>query len=460
MKNIMVVDDEALISTQLEERLTLMGYNVVGRASSGEESVLMAKHVLPDVILMDIVMPGEFDGIAASEIIINELEIPVIFITAYGDDKYIERAKKLNPAGYILKPFHIDEIKAAIEIAIERKFLPEKPDSIIERFRLVADSIPYGIILIDADANIIFWNKEMKYLLGFDEYDAFRKPCTFFMELSSKLAVQQVLDYFSAYDTTEKVPAEREIQGIGKSGASVSLNLCLFQLTDSPYNMTACFIRDITDKKNREKEIASALREKETLFRETTHHVKNDLQIISNLLFLQSRNIKDKNIQDLFKECSNRIQSISMVHQMLYSSKESGRIYFRDYIQCILDNLFSAYREKGLTVQLDMTVEEAFLDMKQSRSCGLIINELVTNSFKHAFSSNAGNMIFIKFFRAQNDGHYSLIIGDNGCGMPDTVNISKPMTMGLQLVRLLVMDLRGHLELTAHNSTEFTITFL
>jgi len=460
MKNIMVVDDEALISTQLEERLTLMGYNVVGRASSGEESVVMAKHVLPDVILMDIVMPGEFDGIAASEIIINELNIPVIFITAYGDDKYIDRAKKLNPAGYILKPFHIDEVKAAIEIATTRKMLPEKPDSIIERFRLVADSIPYGIILIDSDSSITFWNKEMKYLLGYDEYEAFRKPCTFFMELTSKLAIQQVLDYFTTCEVTAKVPVEREITALGKDGTAAALDLFLFQITDSHHYMTACFIRDITDKKNKEMEIMTALREKETLFRETTHHVKNDLQIISNLLFLQSRNINDKNIQDLFKECSNRIQSISMVHQMLYCSKESGQINFRDYIKCILENLFNAYRRKELSVQFDMKLDEAFLDMKRSRSCGLIINELVTNSFKHAFSRSSGNSIFIRFHRIQPDGPFSLVVGDNGCGIPDDININQPMTMGLQLVHLLVMDLRGHLELKRNNTTEFTVTFV
>jgi len=121
MPKIMVVDDEVVITTQLEERLIHMGYKVAGRASSGEEAVEMAKRRSPDLILMDIVMPGKLDGIDAANTIKEELDIPVIFLTAYADDKFVERAKNVAPFGYILKPFQEDEIKAAIELALYRK---------------------------------------------------------------------------------------------------------------------------------------------------------------------------------------------------------------------------------------------------------------------------------------------------------------------------------------------------
>ena len=121
MHRIMVVDDEAVITMQLEERLTAMGYEVVGKASSGEASIDMARRFRPDLILMDIVMPGRFDGIDASEKIGAELDIPVIFLTAYADDKFINRAKHVQPFGYIVKPFQAEEIRAAIEIALHKK---------------------------------------------------------------------------------------------------------------------------------------------------------------------------------------------------------------------------------------------------------------------------------------------------------------------------------------------------
>lgn len=121
MSKILVVDDEAIITMQLEERLSAMGYNVIGMAASGEEGIEKARRFLPDLVLMDIVMPGKSNGIDAAKIITTELNIPVVFVTAYADDVIIEKAKGARPYGYIVKPFNELEIKAAIEVALFRK---------------------------------------------------------------------------------------------------------------------------------------------------------------------------------------------------------------------------------------------------------------------------------------------------------------------------------------------------
>jgi len=121
MSKILVVDDEAIITMQLEERLTAMGYTVAGMAASGEDAVHKARRIHPDLILMDIVMPGKMNGIEAAKIISEELDIPVVFVTSYADDAIIEKAKSVRPYGYIVKPFNELEIKAAIEVALFRK---------------------------------------------------------------------------------------------------------------------------------------------------------------------------------------------------------------------------------------------------------------------------------------------------------------------------------------------------
>lgn len=139
MHRIMVVDDEVVITTQLEEHLTSMGYKVVGRAASGEEAVEMAKRRSPDLILMDIVMPGAIDGITAAGTIREEFDIPVIFLTAYADDKFVDRAKNVEPLGYILKPFQEKEIKAAIEVALYRRDSERRLREFDEQLR---DEIP------------------------------------------------------------------------------------------------------------------------------------------------------------------------------------------------------------------------------------------------------------------------------------------------------------------------------
>jgi two-component system, response regulator PdtaR len=121
MSKILVVDDEAIITMQLEERLSVMGYSVAGMAATGEDAVDKARRIRPDLVLMDIVMPGKMNGIEAAKIITKELDIPVVFITAYADDAIIEKAKSARPYGYIVKPFNELEIKAAIEVALFRK---------------------------------------------------------------------------------------------------------------------------------------------------------------------------------------------------------------------------------------------------------------------------------------------------------------------------------------------------
>jgi CheY-like chemotaxis protein/DNA-binding PadR family transcriptional regulator len=128
MSNILVVDDEAIITMQLEERLSAMGYTVAGMAATGEEAIEKARRVRPDLVLMDIVMPGRMNGIEAAKIITGELDIPVVFVTSYADDTIIEKAKQVRPYGYIVKPFNELEIKAAVEVALFRKLTEQESE--------------------------------------------------------------------------------------------------------------------------------------------------------------------------------------------------------------------------------------------------------------------------------------------------------------------------------------------
>lgn len=136
---ILVVDDEAVIITQLEEMLVSLGYDVVGKASSGSNAVELAKELAPDLVLMDVVMPGEIDGITACRHVQEELDIPVILLTAYGDDAHVSRAKAVHPYGYILKPSQNEQIKAAIEIALEKKAMERNLDGVLVGLRTQAE---------------------------------------------------------------------------------------------------------------------------------------------------------------------------------------------------------------------------------------------------------------------------------------------------------------------------------
>ncbi len=140
MKRILPVDDEVIIATRLQELLVSIGYDVPDIAGSGEEAIGLAKTLKPDLIIMDIVMPGPMDGIAAAEKIRADLDIPVIFLTAYSDEAHIARAKLSDPLGYILKPFNENQIKSAIELALHKndvdKLLKEANQMLEHRVRL------------------------------------------------------------------------------------------------------------------------------------------------------------------------------------------------------------------------------------------------------------------------------------------------------------------------------------
>ena len=126
MNRLIIADDEVIISTQLEEFLVTKGFDIAGIATSGVQAVEMARELKPDLMLMDIVMPGELDGIAAAAKINQELKIPVIFLTAYADEEMIQRAKPIGPFGYVLKPIQEQQILAAIEIALHKKNMERK----------------------------------------------------------------------------------------------------------------------------------------------------------------------------------------------------------------------------------------------------------------------------------------------------------------------------------------------
>jgi len=171
MHKLLVTDDEAYIATQIEERLTSMGYDVVGVASSGEEAIDMSRTFVPDLVLMDIVMPGKLNGIGAAKIIKDELDIPVIFLTAYTGDQLIDEAKSAEPSGYIVKPLQTREIKAAIEIALYKKDVDRQLHESEEKYRLLVSNIPCVVFTGYRDFSVDFIDDKVEELTGYSPED-------------------------------------------------------------------------------------------------------------------------------------------------------------------------------------------------------------------------------------------------------------------------------------------------
>ncbi len=218
--------------------------------------------------------------------------------------------------------------------------------------------------------------------------------------------------------------------------------------------------RDITERKKIEKQIEASLHEKETLLKEIHHRVKNNMQIVSSLLDHQIQYIKDNNVIHIFKDSQNRIASMALVHEKLYQSKDLAKINVQDYINDLVANLFQSYMNDPGKIKLNMNVENIELDIDFAIPCGLIINELVTNSLKYAFPEGRFGEIKI-VFRKTGEDMLELIIGDNGIGLPLDMDFRKTGSLGLHLVTILAENqLDGEIKLIRNGGMEFQIKFI
>lgn len=223
-------------------------------------------------------------------------------------------------------------------------------------------------------------------------------------------------------------------------------------------NLLIRSIRYSIERKQAEEQIKESLKQKEILLNEIHHRVKNNLQLISSLLRLQSKNIKDNKILDIFRANQNRIRSMALIHEKLYKSKDLIRIDFSDFIGKLTAPLLSIYRNEMQDIDLKLEVEDIFLDVNKAIHCALIINELVSNSLKHAFRGRKKGEIRVKM-EVDEEDEYTLIVSDTGNGLPEGFDFRKTETLGLQLVMDLTSQLDGKIELGRGKGAEFNIVF-
>ncbi len=202
--------------------------------------------------------------------------------------------------------------------------------------------------------------------------------------------------------------------------------------------------------------IRKALKEKELLVKEVHHRVKNNFQIVSSLLELQSRGIEDEKALELANEGKNRVKSMALIHQKLYQN-ETGLVDFDEYIHLLVKELSSLFKSDNI-IDTSIKSENMSFDVDTAIPLGLIINEVITNSYKYAFNKDKENTLSISINK-ENDENFKLIIEDNGPGLSDDIDIKKTRSLGLRLVNRLVKQLHGKLNLTNDNGARFEILF-
>ncbi|MBI5459877.1 sensor histidine kinase [Methanobacterium sp.] len=197
--------------------------------------------------------------------------------------------------------------------------------------------------------------------------------------------------------------------------------------------------------------------QKEMLIKEVHHRVKNNLMIISSLLNLQSNYLKDEESKEIFKESQNRAKSMALIHERLYRSIDLKNIDFKEYITTLANDLYRTYVKDPSRVSLQMIIEDVNIDINSAIPLGLILNELITNSMKHAFPDGRKGTVSISF--EEKDDEFILKVSDDGIGFPSDLDYTKTNSLGMQLVTSLTSQINGKIELDRDHGTKFTLTF-
>lgn len=319
-----------------------------------------------------------------------------------------------------------------------------------EKFRSLVENSPIIIITTDINEKITFINFTG---IGYSREDIVGKSVYDFILPEH---IENVRHYHRNVFTT------KSIQTYETESANSKNEKVWYQshvgpiLIDGEVNGLTIFTRDITNRKIAEKKIEQSLKEKEVLLNEVHHRVKNNLQIISSILNLQKTKITDKETLDIINDSQDRIKSMSIIHELLYQTKDFSKINFSAYISKIATNLVNSY-SKNNNVELILKADPVYLNLDTSIPCGLIVNELVTNALKYAFNEVKKGKLKINLKQTKNE--IRLNISDNGKGIPKSINYKKTQSLGMQLVMALLDQIEGEITLDNTRGASYTILF-
>lgn len=249
----------------------------------------------------------------------------------------------------------------------------------------------------------------------------------------------------------------REIEYVTKKGNFFWGNLAAKKIQVADRSMNLVRVTDISERKQTEDLIRASLREKEVMLKEIHHRVKNNLQIISSLLNLQSSFIEERQTLTVLQESQNRVRAMALIHEKLYQSKDLARVNFAEYIQNLTLNLFRSYQVKANNVTLETEIRNISLSIDLAIPCGLIINELVSNALKYAFPNDRRGEVFLKLSEEENQ--ITLVVADNGIGLPKDFKMQTVKSLGWELVRNLTKQIKGSIALQTSGGTQIQITF-
>jgi PAS domain S-box-containing protein len=314
------------------------------------------------------------------------------------------------------------------------------------------------IISVDRRRCIVFYNQGAEKMFGYAPEEVRGKP----LELlhPSRLATVrgERIETSDQHGGAGRTGDRWEVRGRRKDGSEFRAMASLSKIEVGGRILFTYVLQEVTPQTAAEERLRAILRDKEVLLEEVHHRVKNNLQVITSLLGLQARSIKNPATREKFEESRYRIQAMAMLHEILYESTSLAEIDFADYIRRLAEYLIRSYGAAG-RIRLQARLDSLCCHRDVALPCGLIVNELLSNTFKYAFPERKSGEVFIEL-RREPGGTVHLLVGDNGVGLPRGFDWENSPTLGLRLVRALARQIEANVETNGSRGTVFSITFL
>lgn len=336
----------------------------------------------------------------------------------------------------------------ARNITLEKRLRAER-----QFLALIVEGSDDAIYSKDLNGIVLSWNPGAQKIFGYTPEEIIGKPVSMLTAPGNEKQVPEILSQLKAGNRIEHFETQRK----RKDGTLIHVSLTISPVKDDSGNIIAAssIAKDITKQKQAAMVIQSQLQEKQILLQEIHHRVKNNLQLVASLLELRSRGMDNQAAKAAFNDSIGRIRSMAMLHEKMYGSNIVGTVNFGEYIKSLFAPLAEAFN-KDLPINFVVDSDHFMLDLNRAIPLGLILNELLTNSVKHAFSSSQPPEIMVKI--RTNMDKVAMTVADNGTGLPPDVDLFKSESFGFKIVRLLIEQVDGQIKVQKANGTVFEIT--